>query len=404
MRIVIFDTFASTASIGKITHLLYSKLKEDGHDVLVLHGYKDGVSIDDICLTNIVERKIHYVASKLTGLHGYYSNIATLKAIKILQDFEPDLVQLFNLHGWYLNINRLLKYLSDKKIITVYSMLDEYAYLGRCCYSFECDEYQNGCHKCDIDKSIYPATFFWRRSAKIYNDKANAYKEFNNLCFVGPEWVIGRAKKSLMMKDKEFYCVDEFVDTESIFFPRKKYKFLDESLVKDRRRIVLTVAPYSNPRKGGHFFLELAQSMVGDDSFLFIYVGFDVKGIDVPSNCKTVGFVSNQNELAEYYSIADVFVCTSMADTMPNTCLDALSCGTKVIGFDITGVPYTAEKPYGVFVKPRDVNGLKEAILCINKKEEKDIIDCREYALSRYSPELYYKKMKEIYDDRLKVL
>ena len=39
------------------------------------------------------------------------------------------------------------------------------------------------------------------------------------------------------------------------------------------------------------------------------------------------------------YSSADVFVLPSMMDNLPNTIMEAMSCRTPCVGFDIGGIP-----------------------------------------------------------------
>lgn len=331
-------------------------------------------------------------------------------------------------------------------------MLDEYPYLGRCCYSFDCDQFQTGCLHCRQDRKEYPATLLLRSSRKTLLDKQKAYDRFDRLCFTAPQWVLDRAESSYLLKGKQMYCVDEYVDTENVFFPRSYsknvYYKLPEELLQWRRKgtkLVLTVAPYSNPRKGGHYFLEMAERFCeeekasaeqgehqdaveldiarggllserqkthctgrdggsadednGNQNVRFIYVGMDDPTVVIPDNCCAVGYVKDQDLLAEYYSIADVFVCTSLADTMPNVILDALACGTPVIGFDNTGIPYTAEEPLGRFVPTGDVDALCRGVSEAPRKTEALSDECRSYALNRYSPEVYYRRMQEVYQE-----
>ena len=401
-KIAIINVTAQFGSTGKIAYGMYQKLNNDGYQVRLFYGRKDNIqeNVDIVKIGTDNETKIHGGLARVTGLHGYFSTSATKQLIRELEEYKPDLVQLYNLHGYYLNINLLLEYLKNKGVPTVYSMLDEFPYLGRCCYSFDCDLFKNGCEHCECSRSEYPATFLFRWGKKFAEDKRKAYEGFNNICFVAPQWVLERAESSYLLKGKELLCVDEYVDTEDLFYPRTEYHKLPDKIRNTSKKIVLTVAPYSNPRKGGKYFLEAARRFLNDDLFLFVYVGMNVQDVDIPENCIAVGFLNDQDELAEYYSIADVFVCTSLADTMPNVCLDALGAGTPVIGFDNTGIPYVAEEPLGKFVESENVSALCEAIQSASKKDNSVVELCRGYAQKRYSPQTYYRKMLEIYQKK----
>lgn len=153
MKIVLVNTTAMSGSIGKITYGYYSKLKSSGNEVRLYYGRNDVTDKEDIiCISKKTDIYVHAFLARLTGLHGYFSSSATDRLIKEIESFKPDIIQLYNLHGYYLNIKRLFKYMEKKNIPVVYSMLDEYPYLGRCCYSFECDNFMSGCHGCRINK------------------------------------------------------------------------------------------------------------------------------------------------------------------------------------------------------------------------------------------------------------
>lgn len=402
MRIVLINTTAVSGSIGKITYGYYKKLKNNGNEVRLYYGRNDAIRTEDItCIDTKIDIYIHAFFARLTGLHGYFSSHATNRLIKEIEAFKPDIIQLYNIHGYYLNANKLFRYLGKQKIPVVYSMLDEYPYLGRCCYSFECNNFMAGCHNCQINKKEYPSTWFFRHSHKFYRDKMISYSGVEKICFAGPQWVIERARESGLLKGKKLFCVDEWIDTEKLFYPHEEYKYIEQPLRNCEKKIVLTVAPYSNPRKGGKYFIDLAERYATNPDYIFIYIGMDVKEIKLPDNCITKGFIKNQEELAEYYSIADVFICTSLADTMPNVCLDAIACGTPIIGFAITGIPYVADEPIGIFVTSGNVDELAGKIQKVEKKTQEIIDRCRNYAVERYSIDTYYEKMKIVYEEML---
>lgn len=400
MNIAIINTTANKKSTGKIAYGMYKKLCENGNNAFLYYGRGSFEKNDDhvIRITGKTGVLFHGLLARITGLNGYFSTFQTFRLIHLLKKQKPDLVQLYNLHGYFININLLISFLKKRHIPTVYSMLDEFPYLGRCCYSFNCNLFMNGCLTCKFPKKEYPATWIFRNSRKFIRDKKKIYDAFDNLCFVAPEWVVQRAQKSYLLGNKKLFVVDEYVDTDHLFFPRKKYQYVNSLLLQSEKKIVLTVAPYSDARKGGVFFLNLARKLSQNSDYLFVYIGMNVSNVSIPDNCIPIGYINDQNELAEYYSIADVFVCTSLADTMPNVCLDALSSGTPIIGFNNTGIPYTAEKPFGVFVENKNVNDLCDAVLNVKKKDDELILGCREYALTRYSPEVYYNKMVTIYN------
>jgi len=405
VKIVIVNSSCKTSSTGKIAYGLYKKLTEAGNACILVYGNNEEYQNEPklIRITNQREILFHNRISYVTGYEGRYSHKATKRLIAILEDFKPDIVQLYNLHGFYLNSFVLLEYLKKRNIPTVYSMLDEYAYLGSCCYAFTCDKFQTNCEGCKKELKQYPRSM-WRRTGRQVNRfKRNIYDGFEQLVFVGPEWVRSRALESSLLKGKKIKVVDEFVDTNDCFYPRETNELRDRLGIDESQIVILDVAPSNDERKGVRYFIELAER-IKDKNYVFINVGYsgdDILGL--PENFIPVSFVSDQSELAAYYSMADLFICTSMADTMPNVCLDSLACGTPVAGFRITGIPYVAEEPLGKFVEPESVDELEQLVLR-TKKKDKDLVEqARRYALERYSPEVYFEKMNKIYMEMLKM-
>ena len=143
--------------------------------------------------------------------------------------------------------------------------------------------------------------------------------------------------------------------------------------------------------------MELARKFEGNPRYVFIHVGYlNKKKENLPTNYTPIGFVRDQNLLAEYFSIGDIFVFPSLLDTMPNACLDALACGTPLLCFDISGMPYVGNSDVATFVEPRNVKAMAEVIMKVEPKEQETIKQCRDYALQRYDSRKYNEKLINI--------
>lgn len=399
MKVLIVNSVAEAGSTGKIAKTLYDQLLQKGHESILCYGrgekFKNRKGF--VRISTRAELYLHVVLARITGYQGRFSFFSTRKLLKTIKEFNPDVVHLFNLHGYYVNEFKLLNFLKEQKIKTVYSMLDEYPYMGKCTYSFDCEKYVLKCRKCPQTKA-YPKSLFFDRAESIFNLKKEAYMDFNDIVFTAPAWVLNRASASALIGHMKLVEIDEFTDTEATFYPRDTSELRDELKIPSHSRVALFVASFTDHRKGGKYYLDLARKLE-NKNMVFIHVGYDGKNISLPTNYIPVRYVRNQDVLAQYYSLADVFVCTSLADTMPNVCLESLACGTPICGFDASGTPFVATPEFGKFTPVFDTNALSVAVNSVEKKTSERSESCRNYAKERYSKQTFISKVLSVYTD-----
>lgn len=398
MNIAIINSMAKTTSTGKIAYGLHKYLKSQGHQSRVFYGRKDPTAEGDADLIRFcseLEFRINAGLVRLLGAEGCYAKYATKRLLKQLDGFQPDAVYLLNLHAYYLNLPMLFKYLGSHNIKVAYLMLDEAPFLGKCCFSFSCEKYKTECNCCP-QKNGYPKSVFFDRAKKLFNMKKVAYAQVEDITFVGIQYTLERAKESALLREAKLVELDEAVDLRGTYYPRCTEQLRERLGIPKENLIVLTVAPFSNPRKGGKFFVKAAEILVERKDITFVHVGFNGDTSICPPNYIPITYVSDQNELAEYYSLADLFVCTSLAETVANTCLEALSCGTPLLSFNVSGMPYAADEEHGTFVNAGCAEELADVIAHTERKTEERIASCRKYAESRYDSVHYFKKLADI--------
>lgn len=393
MRIALINSFCKYGSTGKNTFANYNAFKENGHNAKVYYGRVecDNNNPDLVYLGYKYELLLHVILGNLLGLQGSLSFFATRKLIKHLKKFKPELAYFNNLHGHYLNEFTLLRYLKKHNVWIIYDMPDEYPFMGKCCYSYDCIKFQTQCEKCPLLPD-YPKSMIFDNSKRLFNAKKRIYNGYERMIFMSAPFVVDKAVTSALIKDKALLAIDSAVDVENLYYPRDSSTLRKKLGIQDDKIIVLNVAPFINPRKGVQYFLDTAKQMENESNIVYINVGFSGDTSSCPKNYIPIEYVSDQNELAEYYSLADLFVCTSIADAMPNACIEALGCGTPLLGFNISGVPYIASSEFGEFVTPLSVDELADAIKRSKKKTPESIKACRNYALSRYTRKLSFDK------------
>lgn len=403
MRIIIVNTYSISRSTGLIAYALLNYLRGNGHTVkLCCRGHEDTYK-DDPDIIRLNTRGATYSAALLTcltGIEGRYNIQGTNKLLKLINDFQPDIVQLYSLHGYYINHYRLINYLKEHGIGCVYSMIDEHAYMGRCCYAQQCQQFKTECVKCPPEKAHeYPYSFFLNRANKVFHMKKALYDGYDKLVFTGPQWVYNRAKESALLNDKKIMVLEEPIDFDMYFYPRDRSQLKKKYGIGDNTKIVLNVADMRFQEKGGKYFYMMARLLEKEKNLRLINIGYHKNvGMAVPQNVIAIPYVYSQDTLAEYLSLADVFVHTSLIDTQPNICLDAMGCGTPIIGFAAMGNPYIAPKEIGTFVKERDYHALAELVKTYPLKTEATVERCKEYARLRFSHNVVFSKLTTIYE------
>lgn len=404
MKILIVNVNSHIESTGKIVYGLYKYLISQGDEVKLCYRGIREERIDDanlIPLSNDIQCKVSGFISKAFGYEGIFSPLATRKLIGIIESFKPDVVHLFNLPGYYLNHFALLEYLKGKMIPTVYSMMDEFVYTGKCTYSFNCEKFMTECKNCPQVHG-YPESWFFDNSNRIFKRKQKIYKDWDLLTITGIEWSCDKARKSAISGGNRLEVIPHPINSKTLYVPRDTSDLRKKLGIPDDNIVILTATDAADERKGAKYYIELAKKLENRKDISFVFVGYNRTDFEIPSNMYIIGFVNDQNLLAEYYSLADLYVCVSLADTFPTTCLNALACGTKVLGFIAGGVPYCAPKEYGTFVPVCDVDALVEHVSVIKKKTQDEVDATRSFACSTYSEEVVDGKFYEVYKSYFK--
>ena len=136
--------------------------------------------------SNFYEYALHYYISKFTGSERLGSYLGTVKLIKKIKKFAPDIIHLHNIHGRYINIPLLFKYIKKSKVKVVWTLHDCWAFTGHCPHFVyqNCYKWKTGCFDCPRFKE-YPDTVF-DDSKKMYKLKKKWFTGVENLTLVTP--------------------------------------------------------------------------------------------------------------------------------------------------------------------------------------------------------------------------
>lgn len=158
----------------------------------------------------------------------------------------------------------------------------------------------------------------------------------------------------------------------------------------NRRFVVLFVGRFIKI-KGADVLLKMAKQVTEDIYFAFIGDGPLADEIrrasDEIPNVLFIGKVNNQ-DLPLYYNAADIVCIPSQYEEgFGKVILEAISCGTPVVGSNKGGIPEAVDESVGILVEPAMEN-LKDAIeeLYSNREKLKMLSsNCRKYAEEGFS-------------------
>ena len=295
---------------------------------------------------------------------------------------EADIIHLHWINQGMVSLSCLKKMIKDGKKI-VWTLHDEWPYLGICHYRGDCQETE--CKNCPI----LPGSI----AHKHYLRKLELYKE-GNITFVGcSQWITDRAKQA-MPKAKVMHinnCVphDIFRDIDQQEARKKMGLPLD-------KKILLFCSQNLNDERKGYTYLQQALKQ-----FIIHNSQFSILNSQLQTVCIGKGgrYISSPEEMAMMYAAADVFVIPSLQDNLPNTIAEAMSCGTPCVGFSIGGIPEMIDHQVNGYVaKYKDANDLASGILYVLSH------DMREAALhkaaSAYGETHVAQKYINVYESR----
>ena len=151
--------------------------------------------------------------------------------------------------------------------------------------------------------------------------------------------------------------------------------------------------------KGGRHIIALANLLI-NQNIKIIVVGFNDldPNFILPSNVTVMGEITNQVELAKYYSLADLTVIASKRETFGMVCAESLCCGTPVVGFKSGGPETISLKKFSEFVDNGNVELLKSCVEKWITKKDTFEENIAEIAAEHYSKEKMAEEYYQLYE------
>lgn len=380
MKVLQINSVCGYGSTGRIATDIYKILEEQGHECLIAYGRGTAPKgINSIKIGTNFDNYVHVAKTRLFDKHGFASTNATKEFIKKAKQYDPDVIHLHNIHGYYINIELLFNYLKEANKPVIWTLHDCWAFTGHCAY-FDyvgCDNWKSGCDKCP-QKNSYPQSLLKDNSKYNFDKKKEIFTGVKNMTIITPsKWLAELVKQSLL-SEYEVKVINNGIDL-NVFKPaesdfRKRYNL-------EGKFITLGVASVWEERKGLDTFVELSKRL--DENYQVIIVGVTEKQKkQLPDDFFAISRTNDIQELVEIYSAANVYLNPTLEDNFPTTNLEALACGTPVITFNTGGSAESLDNTCGAVVAKGDINNLVDKIkefACNKEVSQKSVNKAQEY-------------------------
>lgn len=398
-RLLQIDSCLNMCSTGRITESIGSLAISQGWEVFIVHGAR--YANPPSCMHSIPSvtkfgEYIHFAEGLLFDNHGLASRTATEKIVDEIKEIKPDIIQMHCIHGYYLNYKVLFEYLNSTNIPIVWTFHDCWAFTGHCAHfvSVNCNKWKKeGCHDCELT-SDYPKSLV-DCSVRNYNLKRLLFKNNQNLHIVTVSKWLESVTRESFFRDKEIQTIYNGIDT-SVFHPVNSSSLRERLHLQGKKVLVATATSWTE-QKGFNDYIQLSKLL--SDEIILILIGLNEKQIrSLPPHIIGLRRTDSAEELAAYYSMADIVLNLSYAETFGLTTVEGMACGTPGIVYNTTASPELITEEVGMIVNTGNVNDVLEAVMTILRNgKEKYSKACRERALALYDKQDRYKEYLELY-------
>lgn len=393
MKVLQINTVCGIRSTGRICTDLAEILEKEGHECKIAYGREtvpEKYKKYAVRIGNDLNVKIDGLKTRLLDNAGFNSVSATKKFLKWVREYNPDLIHLHNIHGYYINIELLFKFLKDFGKPVVWTLHDCWAFTGHCSHFTEagCYKWKTHCDNKCVRRKAYPTSLFISGAKQNFKKKKALFTSLNKLCFITPsQWLANEARQSFLGK-YEIKAIPNGVDLD-VFKPTESN--LREKYGLENKKIILGVATAWGVKKGSELFATLSQTLPSE--YKVVLVGMTKEQAEkMPREVLVIPRTNSVSELAEIYSAADIFLNLGKEETMGLTTVEAMACGTPVVTSNCTAVPEVVDENSGIVLENLEIDTIIDGI---NKVLAKDYPNTRARAEDYEKTAQYLKYLKE---------
>ena len=340
-----------------------------------------------------------YHATRPTGLEPF-SDDRSAHAIDLVRQLPPcDIITLHWVAG-FVDYQSFFSALPQATTV-VWRLADMNVITGGCHYDDGCGKFLDGCGQCPQLGSSDPLDL----SKRIWERKRLTFHSLNPSrlhVIANNNWIADQSRKSPLLGRFPVTVIPNMIDTD-VFAPRDQCFARDVlGVPKDAKVLLFAADSATNKRKGFAILAEALEGLSEVGNIFLLSVGGGKPILDSRIQHVHLGHISNDRWLSLVYSAADVFVIPSLQESFGNTVLEAMACGTPVVGFDVGGIPDLIRPGItGQLVPVGDSVALRHAITHLLNAPSmcrQMAAECRKIVLEEYRYELLAMRYAALYE------
>lgn len=244
----------------------------------------------------------------------------------------------------------------------------------------------------------------------IYNQKKTHWKNLKVGLACPSKWIQTCALESKALGGMESRVIHNGIDIGR-FSPLNGHECRAEYGISANKYTILFGAVNStNDVRKGYLelqgaILELCKRGYADKIQLIIFGGENVTThIAFPFDTVCIGNIECEDKLSRLYNCADVFVGPSKQDNLPNTMVEAQSCGVPVVAFNVGGVSDIVEhKVTGYLASAFSISSLATGIeWCMHNSQAINIaVNARQRAIDLFQSKTIALSYRDYYQQTM---
>lgn len=375
MRVLIVNTWERVGGAAIAANRLLSALNNNGIKAKMLVRDKTTEHITVAALPKsfslqfkfLWERFCIFIANHFNRENLFQVDIANAGSdITKLREFkEADVIHLNWINQGFLSLKNIRQIIDSGKPI-VWTMHDQWPFTGICHYSGDCKKYCSECQSCTLLSNKHGRDL----STKVFRKKLKMLKGSHIVFVACSQWLQELARQSYLLAGQEVICIPNTING-NIFCPSSQSEArLRCNLPHDKKLLLFGSQKATDKRKGIAYLIEACKIIKEKEPELSKKIGVVIVGKNAdkisnlfPFPVYAIDYVDDERRMVNIYNSVDVFITPSLEDNLPNTIVEAMSCGIPCVAFKIGGIPEMIEhKKNGYLAEPRNADDLAEGI------------------------------------------